>query len=315
MNQDLRPHMARKRWRNALLMCLLCGLALDCTAGPRRAPAGWFHIIRLDAKTYAISEPRYWQQNVSYLILGEQQALLFDTGPGIYSIKRVVDSLTKLPALVVPSHLHFDHVGRIQEFKTIALLDTTELRSLVSKGLFVNPPLRHMLEKPTTFRISRWIKDGEFIDLGRRQVEMISTPGHTPDSVTLIDAAGKRAFTGDLMNRIVALYDVPGSDVRQAAASLRRILRTAPPGSLAYEAHAELPLQSAELEQFAAGLDAIVEGTAKSTAMCLGGQPMNSYAIGTFSAVLPTGTNATLKPLKTPLTTLDWQGDACAPAK
>jgi hypothetical protein len=51
------------------------------------APHDWYHIVKIDARTYALSEPKYWQRNVSYLILGSKQALLFDTGPGIYSIR------------------------------------------------------------------------------------------------------------------------------------------------------------------------------------------------------------------------------------
>jgi hypothetical protein len=100
------------------------------------APQDWYHIIKIDARTFALSEPKYWQRNVSYLILGSKQALLSDTGPGIYSIRDLVQRLTSLPVIVVPSHLHFDHVGRISEFTDMALLDKRELRSLVKDGVF-----------------------------------------------------------------------------------------------------------------------------------------------------------------------------------
>ncbi len=76
-----------------------------------------------------MSEPKYWQQNVSYLLIGQDKALLFDSGPGVYSIRDVVKTLTTLPVLVIPSHLHFDHVGRIDEFPEIGLLDTPVLRA------------------------------------------------------------------------------------------------------------------------------------------------------------------------------------------
>ena len=58
----------------------------DSTSRPTPPPE-WFHIVRLDARTYELSEPKYWQQNVSYLLLGTRRALLFDTGPGLYSIR------------------------------------------------------------------------------------------------------------------------------------------------------------------------------------------------------------------------------------
>ena len=54
-----------------------------------------YYVYRaIDAKTYAIMEPRYYQKNVSYLILGDAQAILFDSGPGIRNIKPLVETLT-----------------------------------------------------------------------------------------------------------------------------------------------------------------------------------------------------------------------------
>jgi NitT/TauT family transport system substrate-binding protein len=104
------------------------------------APAGWFHVFPIDERTYALSEPKYWQENVSYLLIGTQRALLFDTGPGIYSIRAAVQALTSLPVIVIPSHLHFDHVGDLEEFADVRLLDTPRLRAQVRGGYFVETP-------------------------------------------------------------------------------------------------------------------------------------------------------------------------------
>ena len=276
------------------------------------APPDWFHVIRLDARTFAISEPRYWQQNVSYLLLGNRQALLFDTGPGIYSIGAVVKSLTSLPILVLPSHLHFDHIGRIREFDRIALLDTPSLRAQVKQGQFVESPSQHMLQSTATFHVDRWIRNGEEIDLGKRKVRMISTPGHTPDSVTLIERQAKRAFTGDLINRLVTLCNVPGSDISEMSASLRRVRSALPTDGRAYEAHSEQPLESAELKMLSSGIAVIAAGSAESKPMCLGGQPMRSFEIGAFSIVLRASADQSMRPLKSNVETLDWHGGACS---
>lgn len=45
----------------------------------------------------------------SFLIVGKERALLFDTGYGVADLKQAVEEITKLPLVVVNSHGHFDH--------------------------------------------------------------------------------------------------------------------------------------------------------------------------------------------------------------
>src|SRR5580658_6754223 len=72
---------------------------------------GWFEVYQLPGNVYAFYEPRQDQQVLSYLIVGDQRALLFDSGLGIGNIGGIVRRLTSLPVLVLNSHTHFDHVG------------------------------------------------------------------------------------------------------------------------------------------------------------------------------------------------------------
>jgi glyoxylase-like metal-dependent hydrolase (beta-lactamase superfamily II) len=276
------------------------------------APPGWFRILKLGPGTYAISEPKYWQQNVSYLIVGNRSGILFDTGPGLYSIRLVTKELTALPLLVIPSHLHFDHVGRIQEFSNIGLPDIPMLRQQVHAHVLAENPPQYMLTTPHAFKVSRWLRDGEQLDLGARQLTVLSTPGHTPDSVTLVDREHRLLFTGDLVNRLVTLCDVPGSDIRETARSLERIVNTVPPGSSAFEGHAEIPISWNELTMLAHGAQQISDGRLPSEPMCLGGLPMRQFAVGTFMFVLPSSPDIRLQPLTSVTQTLDWRGSACS---
>jgi glyoxylase-like metal-dependent hydrolase (beta-lactamase superfamily II) len=296
-------------------LCLAPRFARASEESPNLAPAGYFHVFKLDRQTYAISEPKFWQENVSYLLLGTQQALLFDTGPGIYSIKAVVRSITTLPVLVIPSHLHLDHIGDLHEFDDVRLLDTPALRAQVHDGYLVEPPEQSLLLDSKPYRVNGWIADGQTIELGGRAIRLLSTPGHTPDSVSLIDASHKRMFTGDIVNRMVTLVDVPGSDVNAMAASLRRLLELGPPGALAYEAHSEKPIQPAELKMLAAGVAEIAAGHATSKPMCEGGVAMLRYDVGDFPFVLPTASGATLPPFSSMTETIDWLAPPCPAAK
>ncbi len=282
---------------------------------PKAAPRGWFHIIQIDPATYAISEPKYWQENVSYLILGSHQGVLFDTGPGLYSIRLEVKKLTSLPLLVIPSHLHFDHVGRIQEFSTVGLMDLPELRHQTQGDVLNETTDQYLLTSRHAFKVSRWLRDGEVLDLGGRQLTVINTPGHTPESIALLEPARHQMFTGDLVNRIVTLCDVPGSDIRQTAQSLHRLMKVMPVGSVAHEAHAEKPISWAELSELGRGARAIADGNLGSKAMCLGGQPMRRFDVGAFAFVLPASPSEPLRPLASATQTLDWLGATCPATK
>src|SRR5216684_8250228 len=71
----------------------------------------WFEVYRIRSGVFAIYEPHQFEEVISYLILGERRALLFDTGLGVGAISQVVRQLTPLPVTVLNSHTHFDHTG------------------------------------------------------------------------------------------------------------------------------------------------------------------------------------------------------------
>jgi hydroxyacylglutathione hydrolase len=276
-------------------------------------PPDWFHVYEIAAHTYAISEPKYWQQNVSYLLIGTRRALLFDTGPGLYSIRAQVDRLTSLPVIVIPSHLHFDHVGDVEEFGDVRLPDLPVLRAQVHNGYFVEAIQQYMLRDVSfRFRVHGFVRDAGTIDLGERAVRLLFTPGHTPDSVSIVDADGARLFTGDLVNRVATLFAVPGSNVRAAASSLRRLLIIGHPGSLIYEAHAEAPLRWPELQQLAGGIQEIAAGRGgASTRICLDATPMRRFTVGPFPLLLPLEGGVAQAPLRSATEVLDFGGNAC----
>lgn len=104
-----------------------------CRALPRpeyknieRTPVSdpWFEVYKPAPKVFAIYEPHQAEEVISYLIVGEKRALLFDTGMGISDIKKVTAELTKLPIIVLNSHTHDDHVGGNWQFETIYGMDT-----------------------------------------------------------------------------------------------------------------------------------------------------------------------------------------------
>lgn len=46
-----------------------------------------------------------------YLVVGDQEACLLDTGTGVGNVRACVEGITDLPLTVVLSHAHMDHCG------------------------------------------------------------------------------------------------------------------------------------------------------------------------------------------------------------
>lgn len=188
----------------------------------------YFTIEYIDSQTIAIGEPRYHQQNYNYLILGDERAILFDTGPGVRDIKPVVEHLTKLPVVVTQSHLHFDHVGNHDKFKTIAAPDLAYLQDQQTEG---GLPLTHkqhlgFIEDIATpsLKVTQWWLPGSKIDLGDRTLEVMHAPGHTPDSMVLLDREHNLLFTGDFIYPGPLFAILPGSDLKDYLATSQRLI-------------------------------------------------------------------------------------------
>jgi hydroxyacylglutathione hydrolase len=177
----------------------------------------WFALENVAPGVHAIGEPRFHQINWNYLIEGQHTALLFDTGPAVRDISEVVRSLTKLPLITMPSHLHFDHTGNLHRFENIALADLPVLRACMRDGLLhaTDDLFRGFLEgmvwKPV--KISQWWSIGKRIDLGSRHLEVLHTPGHSPDSISLFDREANILFAADFIYPGPLYAQVPGANL------------------------------------------------------------------------------------------------------
>ncbi len=174
----------------------------------------WFEIYELNDLTYAFLEPYHWEEVISYLIIGEARAVLFDTGMGIGDIASEVTSITKLPIVVINSHSHFDHIGGNHQFDEIWSFENkfendwiergysnAECRHYMIEGSYINLPSN--VDIATFFvpgvHITKYLHHGETIDLGGRILTVHSTPGETPGAISLSDNRFNILFAGDLL--------------------------------------------------------------------------------------------------------------------
>jgi hydroxyacylglutathione hydrolase len=201
----------------------------------------YFAVEDLGDGAFAIGEPRYYQQNYAYLIIGLKRAVLFDSGSGTRDISGVVAALTKLPVTVIVSHLHFDHLGGITPFGRVAMIDLPETRADVSGALF--KPSRYEFmgffdgRVAPSFRVTEWLAPGAVIDLGGRALQILSTPGHTPSSVALFDATNRRLFIGDFIYPTTLYAFLPGASLSAYQATAKMLMGIMPADTVLWTAH------------------------------------------------------------------------------
>ncbi|MDG1708319.1 MAG: MBL fold metallo-hydrolase [Emcibacteraceae bacterium] len=172
----------------------------------------WFEVYKITDNTYAIYEPFQWQEAISYLLIGYDKALLVDTLQGVGDLKSVIDQLTTLPVIVMNTHSHYDHVSSNHQFETIYGLNTPYTAnnakghdheaigdSMTIDTIWKNLPqgfdINSYESKP--FEIDHFVEDREIISLGGRDIEVAFIPGHSPDSVILVDKVNRLMLTGD----------------------------------------------------------------------------------------------------------------------
>ena len=245
--------------------------------GDGRMVDDYWAVQNIDANTYALGEPRYYQANYAYLIVGGRRALLFDAGSGTRDITGVVTNLTHLPVTVMPSHLHFDHIGGIAPFASVAMIDLPDTRADVTNGKLT--PSRYeylgMLDglAPPAFSVTEWVKAGTTIDLGGRVLQILHVPGHTHSSVALYDATTHQLFAGDFIYPTTLYAFLPGASLAEYRATTRELLATLPADTKIWTAHCcrvgELTsapwLTMTDLRDLDTALTAIQSGESHST--------------------------------------------------
>jgi glyoxylase-like metal-dependent hydrolase (beta-lactamase superfamily II) len=211
----------------------------------------WFEVYMIRPGVFAIYEPRQLEEVISYLILGDDKAVLFDTGMGISNIHAVVAGLTKLPVSVVNSHTHNDHVGDNWRFSDVYGMDTdfTRTNARGSKedaqaelapdeicgALPAGFDAKAYATKP--FHVTHWLHNGDKIDLGGRTLKVIATPGHTPDAIALLDEANGLLFTGDSFYLGPIYLYRPETDLDAYVASMQKLALLAPRLQLLLPSH------------------------------------------------------------------------------
>jgi glyoxylase-like metal-dependent hydrolase (beta-lactamase superfamily II) len=235
----------------------------------------WYEVRRVDPGIFIIEEPYHYEQVKSYLIEGEAQALLLDTGTGAGDMRALVGELTDLPVFLVSSHAHLDHIGcnsyfgtrwiHEAEAKDLRLIDgvpNERYRKLFApEGL--TGPLPDGFDVDTAFLPpappTDVMEDGHRFDLGGRVLEVLHLPGHSPGGIALLDRESRALFSADIAYGGV-LYVFNPADLPTYHDSLQRLAGLAGEIDVVYPAHDASPIGPDILPRMAEAIDKIIGG-------------------------------------------------------
>ncbi|MGB0384872.1 MAG: MBL fold metallo-hydrolase [Ardenticatenaceae bacterium] len=192
-------------------------------------------IWRIDERYVNISE-----RGMMFFVRGRDRDLLIDGGYGVVPLRENVPLVDSERTVFVASHTHFDHVGAAWEFaerwvhqlEAHVLVEPTQENTLIWPYLerrdvfdmtppqWVSSDAYNILPAPPT----RILHHGDLIDLGDRHFEVLHTPGHSPGSICLWEAATGVLFSADVLYDGTILDEIDGASIPDLLHSHQRLM-------------------------------------------------------------------------------------------
>jgi glyoxylase-like metal-dependent hydrolase (beta-lactamase superfamily II) len=213
----------------------------------------WFAHDEIEPGIHRWYEPHcVWLMRANiFLVKGATHDLLIDSGTGVNRLRPVIERYLDKPLIILSTHTHRDHIGSHHEFPDAEILVHPEEAGLLRKpafsplhfdkfteehrarlrqrGLDTTGPLIDALPYADfdldAYRVigvepTRMVDEGDIIDIGARQFEVLHVPGHSPGSIALWEQATRTLFTGD------AMYDNEPISDRSPGSSIPRYIET-----------------------------------------------------------------------------------------
>jgi glyoxylase-like metal-dependent hydrolase (beta-lactamase superfamily II) len=186
---------------------------------------------------YSIFDP---QAVFCYLAVGNEKALLFDTGYGIGNLPVVIKEITDKPVTIVLGHGHIDHANGAYQFHEVWLHESDfELYYKHTSEDFRKNILDELARKgqvlPEGFDRSKYMKEkvsflrkldiGHVFDLGNLHMEVVSMEGHTAGSIGLLAQERKVLLDSDSANPHIWMFLTESLSVHAYIAMLERMLQ------------------------------------------------------------------------------------------
>ena len=179
---------------------------------------------------------------------GSDRGLIVDPGDEADKLLRAIDALGIGLDGILLTHTHFDHVGAVApvaratgaevwvpKIEAFVLADIMKFVPWPGFGPYESYDAEHELE------------GGERLELAGFEIDVLSTPGHSPGHVTFSIPDEGAIFSGDvLFQGSVGRTDLPGGDWGTLLESIRMLVETLPDDTTVYPGHMEITTIGAE---------------------------------------------------------------------
>lgn len=188
-------------------------------------------------------------------ILGDEasgEAVVIDPGDEIERVRDVLARYRLTAKAIVATHAHIDHAGGIA-----ALHEATGAPVLMHRDdLFLYQNLETQaawlgVKTPPVVPVDSFIKQGDVVRAGPISLEVLTTPGHSPGSISLyLPGDGARVFSGDtLFKESIGRTDLWGGDAREILRSIENTLLRLPDPTPVFPGHGPATAIGAERER------------------------------------------------------------------
>jgi glyoxylase-like metal-dependent hydrolase (beta-lactamase superfamily II) len=169
-----------------------------------------------------------------------KQGMIIDPGAEAGTILRTVQQMGLSVPLIVVTHAHIDHIDALRTVKertnaqfAIHKAERELLSDAPPMGILTSLGLTHFKSPPNPDRL---LKDGDRIDIGDLQFEVLHTPGHSPGGICLVGHGV--VFSGDtLFNYGIGRTDFRGGSYELLMKSIREKLMVLPDETIVYPGH------------------------------------------------------------------------------
>ncbi len=218
-------------------------------------------VKQIDEQTWSFEE-----EGVRFFLLaGTQKALLLDSGMQTRNAKELAQELTDLPLELMNTHADPDHVGSNEEFDRFYM-------NPAEASNFFNTFHR------TGTMVPVW--DGDRIDLGGRELQIVTIPGHTPGSIAVIDLQHRRVFAGDsVQDGRIFMFGVQ-REMHAYRLSLKKLEALQGLFDEVYPCHGTCPVKPELIGQLYEAAGNVLAGKVQGKAAEMHGNPIMVYDVG-----------------------------------